>query len=103
MAYWARLPRRLVVENGRLDGETSTEHCGSGRFLFTGYGSSSVPLFVLLDAIYEKIPFMKGRNIDAQDQKRYGMVSATGDRGVVLGLIFGLAAGEGFKGCATYV
>lgn len=67
-----------------------------------GYGSSSVPLFVLLDAIYEKIPFMKGRNIDAQEiQKRYGMVGDPVIIGVVLGLIFGLAAGEGFKGCAT--
>ena len=67
-----------------------------------GYGSSSVPLFVLLDAIYEKIPFMKGRNIDAQEiQKRYGMVGDPVIIGVVLGLIFGLAAGEGFKGCAS--
>ncbi|MEX8993413.1 PTS sugar transporter subunit IIC SgcC, partial [Salmonella enterica] len=61
-----------------------------------------VPLFVLLDAVYEKIPFMKGRNIDAQEiQKRYGMVGDPVIIGVVLGLIFGLAAGEGFKGCAT--
>ena len=53
-----------------------------------GYGSSSVPLFVLLDAIYEKIPFMKGRNIDAQEiQKRYGMVGDPVIIGVVLGLI----------------
>ncbi|MGG9011191.1 PTS sugar transporter subunit IIC SgcC, partial [Escherichia coli] len=52
-----------------------------------GYGSSSVPLFVLLDAIYEKIPFMKGRNIDAQEiQKRYGMVGDPVIIGVVLGL-----------------
>lgn len=45
---------------------------------------------------------MKGRNIDAQEiQKRYGMVGDPVIIGVVLGLIFGLAAGEGFKGCAT--
>ncbi|ENH7360293.1 permease [Salmonella enterica] len=69
-----------------------------------GYGSSSVPLFVLLDAIYEKIPFMKGRNIDAQEiQKRYGMVGDPVIIGVVLGLIFGLAAGEGFKGCEVFI
>ena len=50
-----------------------------------GYGSSSVPLFV-----------------DAQEiQKRYGMVGDPVIIGVVLGLIFGLAAGEGFKGCAS--
>lgn len=42
---------------------------------------------------------MKGRNIDAQEiQKRYGMVGDPVIIGVVLGLIFGLAAGEGFKG-----
>lgn len=29
------LPRRLVVENGRLDGETGTEHCGSGRDFYS--------------------------------------------------------------------
>ena len=45
---------------------------------------------------------MKGRNIDAQEiQKRYGMVGDPVIIGVVLGLIFGLAAGEGFKGCAS--
>ncbi len=45
---------------------------------------------------------MKGRNIDAQEiQKRYGMVGDPVIIGVVLRLIFGLAAGEGFKGCAT--
>ncbi len=57
MAYWARFCRRLVVENGRLDGEEQVpqEHCGTWKgFLLQGYGSSSVPLFVLLDAIYEK-------------------------------------------------
>ncbi|ENH2135167.1 permease, partial [Salmonella enterica] len=32
---------------------------------------------------------------------RYGMVGDPVIIGVVLGLIFGLAAGEGFKGCAT--
>ena len=69
-----------------------------------GYGSSSVPLFVLLDSIYEKIPFLKGRNVDAQAiQKRYGMVGDPVIIGVVLGLLFGLAAGEDFKGCATLV
>ncbi len=55
MAYWARLPRRLVVENGRLDGETRVQNIvwvWKG-FLFRKNGSSSVPLFVLLDAIYE--------------------------------------------------
>ncbi|ENW7246557.1 PTS transporter subunit IIC [Salmonella enterica] len=41
-------------------------------------------------------------SIDAQEiQKRYGMVGDPVIIGVVLGLIFGLAAGEGFKGCAT--
>lgn len=45
---------------------------------------------------------MKGRNIDAQEiQKRYGMVGDPVIIGVVLGLIFGTAAGEGFKGCAS--
>lgn len=45
---------------------------------------------------------MKGRNIDAQEiQKRYGMVGDPVIIGVVLGLIFGPAAGEGFKGCAS--
>ncbi|WP_140182737.1 PTS sugar transporter subunit IIC SgcC [Providencia stuartii] len=69
-----------------------------------GYGSSSVPLFVLLDKIYEKIPFLKGKSIDAQAiQKRYGMVGDPVIIGVVLGLLFGLAAGEDFKGCATLV
>ncbi|MBK5142557.1 permease [Budviciaceae bacterium BWR-B9] len=67
-----------------------------------GYGSSSVPLFILLDKLYSYIPFLKGRNIDATEiQKRFGMVGDPVIIGVVLGLIFGLSAGENFKGTMT--
>lgn len=52
-----------------------------------GYGSSSVPLFVLLDAIYEN-PFHEGTQYRCSgDQKRYGMVGDPVIIGVVLGLI----------------
>ncbi len=37
-----------------------------------GYGPSSVPLFVLLMRYMKKIPFMKGRNIDAQEIQNGG-------------------------------
>ncbi|MBK5072758.1 permease [Budviciaceae bacterium CWB-B4] len=67
-----------------------------------GYGSSSVPLFILLDKLYSYVPFLKGRNIDATEiQKRFGMVGDPVIIGVVLGLIFGLSAGENFKGTMT--
>ncbi|GKX55207.1 PTS system EIIC permease component [Leminorella grimontii] len=66
-----------------------------------GYGSSSVPLFILLDKLYGYIPFLKGRNVDATEiQKRFGMIGDPVIIGVVLGLVFGLAAGENFKGTA---
>ncbi|HDO1316707.1 PTS sugar transporter subunit IIC SgcC [Aeromonas veronii] len=67
-----------------------------------GYGSSSVPLFILLDKIYSCIPFLKGKNIDASEvQQRFGMVGDPVIIGIILGGVFGLAAGENFKGTAT--
>lgn len=69
-----------------------------------GYASSSVPLFIALDWVYDKIPFLKGKNIDSTElQKRFGMAGDPVIIAVVLGIIFGLAAKRDFKGTAELV
>lgn len=89
MVCWGNLPCGAIVKMADWTAKRVQNIVGlEGISIPQGYGSSSVPLFVLLDAIYEKIPFMKGRNIDAQEiQKRYGMVGDPVIIGVVLGLI----------------
>lgn len=69
-----------------------------------GYASSTVPLYALLEAIYEKLPFMKNRNVDTQFiQKKFGMFGDPVIIGVILGIIISLLAGTGFKEGATLV
>ncbi|WP_318373153.1 galactitol-specific PTS transporter subunit IIC [Enterobacter sp.] len=69
-----------------------------------GWGSSSVPVALALEWLYQRIPFMKNNNIDASDiQKRFGMIGDPVIIGVILGILFGLAAGYGFKDLANLV
>lgn len=69
-----------------------------------GWGSSSIPIALLLEWVYQRIPFMKNHNIDASEiQKRFGMIGDPVIIGVILGIIFGLAAGYGFRDLANLV
>lgn len=69
-----------------------------------GWGSSSVPIALALEWVYQRIPFMKNNNIDASEiQKRFGMIGDPVIIGVILGILFGLAAGYGFKDLANLV
>lgn len=63
-----------------------------------GYASSTIPLYTLLDKLYDKIPFMKNLKVDTKEvQKKIGIIGDPVIIGVFLGIIFGLLAGYGFK------
>ncbi|MGF7396384.1 PTS galactitol transporter subunit IIC [Thermoanaerobacterium thermosaccharolyticum] len=69
-----------------------------------GYASSTVPLYALLDKLYDKIPFFKNKNMDIKFvQKKFGMVGDPVIIGIVLGIIFGLLAGYNFKDASNLV
>lgn len=96
------LPCGAIVKNGRLDGKTVQNIVGlEGISIPQGYGSSSVPLFVLL-MLSMKNPFHEGtqyRYSGDPETLRHGRRS--GDYRRSARSDFGLAAGEGFKGCAS--
>ncbi|MGF7059454.1 PTS galactitol transporter subunit IIC [Brassicibacter mesophilus] len=63
-----------------------------------GYASSTVPLYAVLDKIYDRIPFMKNIKIDTKViQKKLGMIGDPVIIGIFLGILFGLLAGYNFK------
>lgn len=69
-----------------------------------GWGTSSVPVALALEWVYQRIPFMQRTRIDAGEiQKRFGMAGDPVIIGVVLGILFGLAAGYGFRELAKLV
>lgn len=74
-----------------------------------GFAAASAPLFLLLDKIYDHIPFLAHKKIDEnyeEDEKKgIGHLIGTifGDRiylGLIMGLFFGIVAGYDFKGIA---
>lgn len=63
-----------------------------------GYASSTVPLYTILNRIYDKIPFIKNSKIDDKAlQKKMGIIGDPVIIGVFLGVILGVMAGYGFK------
>ncbi len=63
-----------------------------------GYASSTVPLYAVLDKLYDKIPFMKNIKLDTKAvQKKLGMIGDPVIIGIFLGILFGLLAGYNFK------
>ena len=63
-----------------------------------GYASSSVPLFFILDKIYDKIPFLKNVKIDTKViDKKIGIMGDPVIIGTVLGLALGFLAGLDMK------
>lgn len=75
-----------------------------GISISQGYATSTIPIYALLEAIYQKIPFMKNKSVDTQFiQKRFGMFGDPVIIGIVLGIIISLLAGTGFKEGATIV
>ena len=75
-----------------------------------GFAAASAPLFLLLDKVYDHIPFLAHRPIDensfdAEEKKSVASYIGAifGDRiylGLIMGLFFGIVAGYDFKGIA---
>ncbi|GGE31545.1 putative permease IIC component [Pullulanibacillus camelliae] len=75
-----------------------------GISISQGYATSTVPLYALLDKVFDGIPFLKNRNMDTQFiQRKFGMFGDPVIIGVILGLILSLLAGTGFKQGANVV
>lgn len=69
-----------------------------------GYASSTVPLYTILNKIYDKIPFIKNSKVDDKVlQKKMGMIGDPVIIGVFLGVILGVMAGYGFKEISNLV
>lgn len=75
-----------------------------------GFAAASAPLFLLLDKVYDHIPFLAHRPIDENSfdtEEKKSVASYIGaifgDRiylGLIMGLFFGIVAGYDFKGIA---
>ncbi len=69
-----------------------------------GYASSSVPLFAILDKLYDHIPALKNSTLDIKGlQSKIGMMGDPVIIGVALGIIIGLLAGYNFQQLASLV
>ena len=69
-----------------------------------GYASSTVPLYTILDKIYDKIPFMKNVKIDNNlIQKKIGLIGYSCIIGIFLGIVLGLLAGYDFAQTSNLV
>lgn len=75
-----------------------------------GFAAASAPLFLLLDKVYDRIPFLAHRKIE-DDQEEQGnkkgighyIGAIFGERiylGLIMGMFFGIVAGYDFKGIA---
>lgn len=74
-----------------------------------GFAAASAPLFLVLDKIYDHIPFLAHKPIDEDEEEKKGVSishfigSIFGDRiylGLIMGIFFGIVAGYDFKGVA---
>lgn len=62
-----------------------------------GYAASTVPLFALLDKLYNKIPYLRDSKLDLSNlQKRIGMLGDPIIIGSILGTLIALLAGYNF-------
>ncbi|MEX2104724.1 MAG: PTS transporter subunit IIC [Bacilli bacterium] len=63
-----------------------------------GFAISSVPVFMLLDKVYDRIPGLKNRKTDASSiNAKLGVMGEPMMIGLVLGLILGIVVGYDFK------
>ncbi|QIK58194.1 PTS galactitol transporter subunit IIC [Erysipelothrix sp. HDW6A] len=69
-----------------------------------GYASSSVPLFAILDKIYDKIPALRDSKLDIKGlQEKIGFFGDPVIVGVILGIILSLLSGYNFADSANLV
>lgn len=72
-----------------------------------GFAAASAPLFMLLDKVYDRIPYLKHRKESEEESGEHGIVKVIGSvlgqpiyLGLIMGLLFGVVAGYDFKGIA---
>lgn len=72
-----------------------------------GFAAASAPLFMLLDKVYDRIPYLKHRKESEEESGEHGMGKVIGSvlgqpiyLGLIMGLLFGVVAGYDFKGIA---
>lgn len=69
-----------------------------------GYAASTIPLYVLLDKIYDRIPFLRNSKLDLGNvQKKIGMFADPVIVGVILGIILSLLAGYNFHEASNLI
>ncbi|WP_251554627.1 PTS galactitol transporter subunit IIC [Neobacillus muris] len=63
-----------------------------------GFAVTTIPIYLLLDKLYDKIPFMNKRKIDTDAvQKKLGVLGEPLMIGFILGILLGLAVGYDVK------
>lgn len=72
-----------------------------------GFAAASAPLFMLLDKVYDQIPYLKHRKESEEESGEHGIGKVIGSvlgqpiyLGLIMGLLFGVVAGYDFKGIA---
>lgn len=72
-----------------------------------GFAAASAPLFMLLDKVYDRIPYLKHRKESEEESGEHGIEKVIGSvlgqpiyLGLIMGLLFGVVAGYDFKGIA---
>ena len=72
-----------------------------------GFAAASAPLFMLLDKVYDRIPYLKHRKESKEESGEHGIGKVIGSvlgqpiyLGLIMGLLFGVVAGYDFKGIA---
>ena len=97
-ATWSLLSADYTAK--RVQNEIGVE----GISIPQGYAASSVPLFVILDKLYSKIPFINNSALDIKKlQNKVGFIGDPVIIGAILGIILSLLAGYGFKDSANLV
>ena len=72
-----------------------------------GFAAASAPLFMLLDKVYDRIPYLKHRKESEEESGEHGIGKVIGSvlgqpiyLGLIMGRLFGVVAGYDFKGIA---
>ena len=72
-----------------------------------GFAAASAPLFMLLDKVYDRIPYLKHRKESEEESGEHGIGKVIGSvlgqpiyLGLIMGLLFGVVAVYDFKGIA---
>lgn len=102
--YWLGLITALLQATWSLMSadysakKVQTELGVDGISIPQGYGASTVPLFSVLDKIYNKIPFLRDSKLELTDlQSKIGMFADPVIVAIILGIILSLLAGYNFQ------